>query len=169
MQTAEVCMPITDKLRDFLEGNHASYTHTVHPTAFTAREVASAEHLPAREVAKTVVVSGDGAFHMIVVPASKLVDLQEVRLALGLAHARLATEDELARLFPDCELGAMPPFGSLYQLAVYLDSSLAGEDTIAFNAGTHRDVVHMRTVDYCQLAAPTVVSLARVMAMRHGW
>lgn len=162
-------MPILEKLRDFLEANHASYTHTVHHTAFTAREVASAEHLPAREVAKTVVVSGDGAFHMIVVPANKLVDLQEVRLALGLSHVRLATEEELARLFPDCELGAMPPVGSLYRLAVYLDSSLASEDTIAFNAGTHRDVVRMRTADYRNLVQPAIVSLARVMVARHGW
>jgi Ala-tRNA(Pro) deacylase len=105
----------------------------------------------------------------MVVPATRLVDFQEVRLTLGLAHARLATEEELGRLFPDCELGAMPPIGSLYDLPVYLDSSLAGEDMIAFNAGTHHDVVHMRTAEYRALVRPTVVSLARVEAARHGW
>ena len=161
-------MPLLEKLRNFLEANHAAYTHTVHPTAFTAREVASAEHLPAREVAKTVVVFGDDGYHMMVVPASRLVDFQEVRLTLGLTHARLATEEELGKLFPDCELGAMPPIGSLYDIPVYLDSSLAGEDTIAFNAGTHHDVVHMRTAQYRALVHPTVISLARVEAARHG-
>ena len=106
---------------------------------------------------------------MMVVPATRLVDFQEVRLTLGLSHARLATEEELGKLFPDCELGAMPPIGSLYDLPVYLDSSLAGEEMIAFNAGTHHDVVHMHTAEYRALVHPTVVSLARVEATRHGW
>src|SRR5215472_9027576 len=128
-------MPLTERLRSFLETNHAEFTLTDHPKAFTAREVAAAEHLPPKEVAKSVVVFGDGEYHMIVIPASRLVDFQEVRLTLGLSQVRLATEDELAKLFPDCELGAMPPFGPLYGIQVYLDNSLAGEETIAFNAG----------------------------------
>ena len=103
--------------------NHAEYTLSVHPKAFTAREVAFAEHLPPREVAKTVVVFGDAEYHIVVIPASKLVDFQELRPALGLSQVRLATEDELRALFPDCELGAMPPFGSMYGLTVYLDSA----------------------------------------------
>lgn len=162
-------MELLKKLRAFLDENRAEYTHTVHPLAYTAREVASAEHLPNREVAKTVVVFGDEGYHMIVVPASRLVDFQEVRLTLGFTHARLATEQELAQLFPDCELGAMPPFGHFYGMPVYLDSSLAAEQTIAFNGGTHFDVVRMRTDDYRALAHPTVVSLAREAVMRHGW
>ena len=162
-------MPLLEKLRNFLEANHTAYTHTVHPTAFTAREVASAEHLPAREVAKTVVVFGDDGYRMMVVPATRLVDFQEVRLTLGLTHARLATEEEIGKLFPDCELGAMPPVGSLYDLPVYLDSSLAGEEIVAFNAGTHHDVVQMRTAEYRALVHPTIASLARVEAARHGW
>src|SRR5271157_6111300 len=84
MRSAEVLMELLKKLRVFLEENHVEYTHTVHPLAYTAREVASAEHLPSREVAKTVVVFGDEGYHMIVVPASRLVDFQEVRLTLGL-------------------------------------------------------------------------------------
>ena len=162
-------MPLSERLRSFLDSRRAEYTLTVHPQAYTAREVAAVEHLPTREVAKSVVVFGDGEFHMIVIPANKLVDFQEVRVALGLSHVRLATEEELGKLFPDCELGAMPPFGSLYGCNVYLDSSLAGEDTIAFNAGTHRDVIHMRTADFRNLAAPEIVSLAREPVMRHGW
>ena len=162
-------MELLQRLRVFLEENHVEYTHTVHPLAYTAREVASAEHLPTREVAKTVVVFGDEGYHMIVVPASRFVDFQEVRLTLGLTHARLATEQEIGQLFPDCELGAMPPIGNLYGVPVYLDSSLACEETIAFNAGTHYDVVHMRTADFRKLVNPAIVSLAREAALRHGW
>jgi Ala-tRNA(Pro) deacylase len=162
-------MPLLERLRVFLDENHAEYTHTVHPAAFTAREVAMAEHLPAREMAKVVVVYDDNGYHMIVVAANKLVDFQELRVAFGLSHARMSTEEEIGRLFPDCELGAMPPFGNLYGMTTYLDSSLAGEDGIVFNAGTHRDVLHMRTLDYRRLVRPSVVSLAREAAARHGW
>jgi Ala-tRNA(Pro) deacylase len=162
-------MAFLERLRVFLDEHHAEYTHTEHPQAYTAREVAHAEHLPAREIAKVVVVFGDDGYRMIVVPANRLVDFHEVRLALGLSHARMATEEELARLFPDCELGAMPPFGNLYNMPVYLDNTLAGEDIIAFNAGTHRDVIHMKTSDYRDMALPTVISLAREAVMRHGW
>ncbi len=166
---AEVLMAILERLRVFLDKNHAEYTHTEHPLAYTAREVASAEHLPAREVAKSVVIFGDGSYHLVLVPANRLVDFHEVRLALGLNQARMATEDELNRLFPDCELGAMPPFGSLYGIPVYLDENLAGEEILAFNAGTHRDVVHMTTAEFRRLTTPSIVSLAREAVMRHGW
>jgi Ala-tRNA(Pro) deacylase len=162
-------MPLSEKICSFLDSHNAQYTVTEHPLAYTARETAAAEHLPAREVAKAVVVSGDGEYHMIVIPANRIVDFQEARAALGLSHVRLATETELAELFPGCELGAMPPFGNLYGFAVYLDSSLAGEETIAFNAGTHREVIHMSTAVYRKLVKPIIVSLAREPAMRHGW
>lgn len=162
-------MPLSERLRSFLDSHQADYTLTNHPKAFTAREVAAAEHLPPREVAKTVVIFGDGAYHMIVIPASKLVDLHEVRGALGLSQARLATEDELGRLFPDCELGAMPPLGQAYGLTVYMDSSLVGQDMIAFNAGTHREVMHMRTAEFRRLVLPHIVSLTREPAAAHGW
>ncbi len=162
-------MALLEKLRVFLDENHAGYAHTIHPQAYTARELASAEHLPSREVAKTVVVYGDNRYHMIVVPASRLVDFQEVRFTLGLTHARLATEKEVGELFPDCELGAMPPMGNLYGMPIYLDGTLAEEPMIAFHAGTHRDVVHMRTDEYRNLVHPMVIALAREAVMRHGW
>ena len=162
-------MPLSERLRSFLDSRHAEYTLTKHANAFTAREVAAAEHLPPREVAKTVVIFGDGTYHMIVVPASKLVDLIEVRPTLGLAQVRLAREEELGMLFPDCELGAMPPLGPLYGFPVYLDASLAGEDTIAFNAGTHREVIHMKTTEFRRLVTPSIVSLVREPATAHGW
>ena len=162
-------MPLSERLRSFLESRHAEFTHTTHPKAFTAREVAQAEHLPPREVAKTVVVRGDGAYHMIVIPASRLVDLHEVRTALGLSQVRLATEDELGKIFPDCELGAMPPLGPLYGVAVYLDGLLAGQPTLAFNGGTHRDEIHMTTAEFRRLVDPRIVSLAREPALSQGW
>jgi Ala-tRNA(Pro) deacylase len=161
-------MPLSDRLRGFLDSHHAEYSLSAHPNAVTAREVAVAEHLPAREVAKSVVVFGDGEYYMIVLPANRLLDFREAHLALGLSQVRLATEDELSKLFPDCELGAMPPVGSLYGLPVYLDSSLAAEDAIAFNAGTHQDVIHMRTADYRKIVRPLVVPLAREAARAHG-
>ena len=161
-------MPLTDRLRRLLDSLHAEYTLSAHPNAVTAREVAVAAHLPAREVAKSVVVFGDGEYYMIVLPANRLLDCREARLALGLSQVRLATEDELTKLFPDCELGAMPPVGSLYGLPVYLDSSLASEDTIAFNAGTHQDAVQMKTADFRRLFHPLVVPLAREAAQSHG-
>jgi Ala-tRNA(Pro) deacylase len=161
-------MPLTDRLRRFLDSLHADYSLSAHPNAVTAREVAAAAHLPAREVAKSVVVFGDGEYYMIVLPANRLLDFREVRLALGLSQVRLATEDELSKLFPDCELGAMPPVGSLYGLPVYLDSGLAAEDTIAFNGGTHKDVVQMKTADFSKLFHPLMAPLAREVARSHG-
>jgi len=162
-------MPLSERLRSFLDSRQAKFTLTTHSKAFTAREVAVAEHLPPKEVAKTVVVFGDGAYHMIVVPASRLVDLHEVRTTLGLSQVRLATEDELGKMFPDCELGAMPPMGPLYGIPVYLDGTLAGQETLAFNGGTHRDVVHMATAEFRRLAEPRIVSLAREPVAAHGW
>lgn len=154
-------MTCLEKLREYLDQNHVEYSHTVHPLAYTAREVASAEHLPPREIAKTVVIWTDSGYHMAVIPANKVVDFQELRTALGFTHARLATEQELGQIFTDCDLGAMPPFGNLYDMHVYVDSSLAQDEHIAFNAGTHRDVVHMRFEDYKGLVHPTIVRVAR--------
>jgi len=162
-------MPLSERLRSFLDSQRVEFTLTTHAKAFTAREVAVAEHLPPREVAKTIVIFGDGGYHMIVIPASKLVDLQEVHPALGLSQARLATEDELGKLFPDCELGAMPPLGPLYGLPVYLDGSLAGQDTIAFNAGTHREAIHMRTAEFRRLVSPQIATLVREPVAARGW
>jgi Ala-tRNA(Pro) deacylase len=160
-------MPLSEPLRSFLDFHRAEFTLTTHPKAFTAREVAAAEHLPAREVAKTVVVFADGAYYMIVVPASRLVDLHELRTTLGFHQVRLATEDELAKLFPDCELGAMPPVGPIYGLAVYLDGVLASQETMAFNGGTHRDEVHMRTSEFRRLVDPRIMSLGREAMLAH--
>jgi Ala-tRNA(Pro) deacylase len=157
-------MPILARLESSLNENQIPYSHHVHPLAFTAQEVAHAERVSGRMIAKTVVVLADGAFAMAVLPADSLVDLQELRHALGATHLRLATERELADLFADCELGAMPPFGNLYGLPVYVDSSLAQQQTIGFNAGTHRDVVHLKFADFSRVVQPVIVGFGRRIA-----
>lgn len=162
-------MSLSSRLREYLDSHQAQYTATIHRTAFTANEVASAEHLPAREMAKTVIVFGDNHYQMLVVPASRHIDLREVQYALGLRHVRLASEVELAALFPDCELGAMPAVGEPYDMPVYLDSLLAHQESIVFNGGTHRDAVHMSMPYYHQLVAPKVVSLVHSELSSHAW
>jgi Ala-tRNA(Pro) deacylase len=162
-------MALLVRLQELLDRSGVAYTHTVHPLAYTAREVAAVEHLPAQEVAKVVVFLAENGYRMVVLPANKVVDFQELRAMLGFSHARLATEKELADLFPDCDLGAMPPFGNLYDMPVHLDSSLLADETIAFNAGTHRDVVHIRLGDFRRLVNPEVVTLAREAMTRGAW
>jgi Ala-tRNA(Pro) deacylase len=126
-----------------------------------------AEHLPPAEVAKTVVIHSEIGYAMLVVPGNQLVDFQEVRVELGLQQLRMATEHELASLFPDCELGAMPPVGQLYMLPVYLDAAMAEERLIAFNGGTHRDVIHMLTAEFRRIVRPVIAPLTRIKAA-HG-
>ncbi len=162
-------MALLARLQELLDRSGVAYTHTVHPLAYTAREVAAAEHLPVQEVAKVVVFLAENGYRMVVLAANKVVDFQELRAMLGFSHARLATERELGELFPDCELGAMPPFGNLYDMPVYLDSSLLADEKITFNAGTHRDVVHVRLDDFRRMARPEVVTLAREAMARGGW
>jgi Ala-tRNA(Pro) deacylase len=155
-------MSMIPKLQEYLDQHVARYTHSVHPLAYTARQVARAEEVPPHEVAKTIVFFGDHGYGMAILPANRLVNMQELREALGFNRLRLATEEELAGLFPDAELGAQPPFGNLYGMPVYLDGELALEDVIAFNAGTHRDVVHMRFNEFVNLVKPTILSFSKV-------
>ena len=157
-------MPIAARLESYLNENQIPFSHSTHPLAFTAQEVAHAERVSGRMIAKTVVVLADGNFLMAVLAADSLVDLQELRHALGSAHVRLATERELADLFPDCELGAMPPLGNLYSLPVWVDNSLAQQRTIAFNGGTHRDMVHMTFADFERAVKPVLIGFGRRIA-----
>lgn len=157
-------MAMLQRLLKYLDDNQVEYTHHTHPTAYTAREVASVEHVPAHRIAKVVVYFTENGYGMAVLPGDSMLDLQNLRNALGVARLRLATESELADLFPDCELGAMPPFGNLFDLPVFVDGSLTTEETIAFNAGTHRDVVHMKYRDFERLVHPKVMNLARHVA-----
>ena len=145
---------------DFLDAHRIRYAHTRHSIAYTAREVAAAEHLSVHKLAKTVVYLSDRGFGMAVVPGDFLVDLEVLRELLGVAWVRLATERELEELFPECELGAMPPFGNLFDLPVYVDSGVARLEVMAFNAGTHRDVIQMSFGDFRRLVDPAIASFA---------
>jgi len=151
---------LSERLENYLDGNRVHYTHSIHPLAFTAQEVARAELMPPRHMAKVVVFHGDEGFSMAVVSADTIVDMQELRTITGQSHLRLATEVEISRLFPEYELGAMPPFGNLYSMRVYVDTVIARQETIAFNAGTHRDVVHMYYGDFDRLVNPVVAQFA---------
>lgn len=151
-------MSMLNRCLDFLETSGIPYSHSIHPPAYTAREVADAEFMPAHNLAKTVVYFGDNGFGMAVLPADSFVDFAELRRLMGLSHIRLASEPELGELFPDSELGAMPPFGSLFGLPTIVDIHIAELAFIAFNAGTHRDVLRMSFADFHVLTNPLIGS-----------
>jgi len=147
------------KLISFLDEQGIKYVTVRHSTAFTAQEIAASAHVSGKEFAKTVVVDLDGDFVLAVVPATRHVDLESLRQAAGAARAELPTEESFRGRFPDCQPGAMPPIGLLYDMQVYADPALAQEAAIAFNAGTHTELVRMRFEDFKRLAAPTMVEI----------
>jgi Ala-tRNA(Pro) deacylase len=151
-------MPILTKLKDFLEANQVAYEVHSHRRAFTAQEVAAAEHVRGREVAKVVMLRAGDEYLMAVLPAPCLVDVERLGEATGKQDLRLATEAEFAGLFPGCEPGAMPPFGNLYGLAVWVDSSLTQDEEICFNAGNHEQTVHVAYADFARLVQPKIAS-----------
>jgi Ala-tRNA(Pro) deacylase len=146
------------KLKSFLDEHGIKYSLIAHSPAFTAQEVAESAHIPGREVAKTVIVHVNDGFAMVVEPASRRVNLGRLKQAIGADRVSLAEETELNRLFPDCELGAMPPFGNLYGMDVYVAPELGEDEEIAFNAGTHTELVRMRYKDFEALVKPKVVT-----------
>lgn len=152
-------MPI-QKLKTFLDEREVRYVTISHSRAYTAQEVAASAHIPGREMAKTVMVRVDGTMAMAVLPAPYQVDLGHLRDVLGAERVELATEEEFQDLFPSCELGAMPPFGTLYGMPTYVAEALAEDDEIAFNAGTHTELIRMRYDDFERLAEPTVLPFA---------
>lgn len=152
-------MPLVDHWLEYLNRMHVRFSHSIHPRARTARETASAERVLPHEFAKTVVFFGETGFGIAVVPADQFVDLVKVSRLLDVPSARLATEAELMRLFPDCEVGAMPPFGDACPMPVIVDPAIVG-DFIAFTIGTHRDVVRISFADFQRLAAPKVAPIA---------
>jgi Ala-tRNA(Pro) deacylase len=155
-------MTTLQRCLEFLDRSQIRYAHTGHRVAYTALEVAAAEHVPAAKMAKTVVYFDDQAgYGMAVLPADCLVDLDELRAVTGSPHIRLATEGEIGRLFRDSELGAMPPLGNLFDMPVYVDQALTANPGLAFNAGTHRDVIHMSFADFRRAVQPKIVTFAR--------
>jgi len=151
-------MPLV-KLRDFLDSHDIKYMVVSHSIAYTAQGIAALVHLSGKKLAKTVIVKLDGALAMAVVPASFHVDLELLREAAGAKTVEVATEQEFKDAFPDCETGAMPPFGNLYGMAVYTDASLAENEEITFNAGTHRELVRIAWADMARLVNPKIVNL----------
>ena len=145
---------IIKKLREYLDKENIKYVTISHPTAYTAQEIAAKAHIPGKEMAKTVMVKLDGLMAMTVLPASYHVDFDLLKDATGATHVELATEDEFKDLFPECELGAMPPFGNLYGMHVFMASSLAEDEEIAFNAGSHTELIRMAFPDYVRLVQP---------------
>ena len=152
-------MLILNRWLEYLDQNRIRYSHSVHRRSVTALETAAAERIPPHDLAKTVVYAADNGFGIAVVPADQLVDLPELGRLLGSTSMRLADEGEMAEIFPDCELGAMPPFGHAYSMPVLLDADLAGREFIAFAIGTHSDVVRMSMADYRKLVHPLIGSL----------
>jgi len=152
-------MPV-ERLKRFLEDEGVRYETLQHDQAFTAQEVAASAHLPGKELAKTVMVKIDGRMAMVVLPSDDRVDLELVRDAAGADEVELAAEDEFRKLFPACEPGAMPPFGNLWDMPVLADSRLAEDDEIAFNAGSHTELVRLSYRDFERLVQPRVAHLS---------
>jgi Ala-tRNA(Pro) deacylase len=153
-------MPL-ERLRSFLDTNAVKYVMVKHSPAYTAQELAALAHVPGKEWAKTVMVKLDGKVAMAVVPATGRVVFDLLRSASGAKAAELASEQEFKDLCPGCELGAMPPFGNLFGMDVYVDAQLAGDAEIAFNAGSHTEMVRLPFADFERLVRPKVVKLAR--------
>ena len=149
----------TQQLKSFLDSHHVKYKTISHSPEYTAQEIAASAHIPGRELAKTVIVKVDGEFAMAVLPASMHVSLSSLKNAAGVGTTELASEDEFESLFPDCELGAMPPFGNLYDMPVFLAEQLAEDDEITFNAGSHTELVQLAYSDFDRLVQPKVVAL----------
>jgi Ala-tRNA(Pro) deacylase len=154
-------MPILKKLREFLDKNKVSYEVIEHQQAFTAQEVAAAEHVPGMQLAKVVMLRSGSEFMMVALPAPLQVDLTEAKSVMRKPDLRLANEQEFAGLFPQCEPGAMPPFGNLYNLPVWVDESLTKDKEIVFNAGNHTQTLKMAYADFARLVKPRVVLVAK--------
>ncbi len=147
-------------LKEFLDNRGVAYQSIPHTPAYTAQEIAATAHISGKEMAKTVIVKLDGKLAMAVLPASSQLSLERLRNATHTRLAELAGEMEFKDRFPGCEVGAMPPFGNLFDMPVYVARKLIGDEEIAFNAGSHTEVVRMHYKDFDQLVHPTVVEMA---------
>jgi Ala-tRNA(Pro) deacylase len=149
-----------DRLENYLRENQVPFEEQHHRRAVSAQEVAASEHVPGRMLAKTVMVLADGEMVMLALPAPYQVDLEKAAAALGVDEARLAEEEEFEDSFPDCEVGAMPPFGNLYGVPVYVEKTLAEDETIVFRSGTHTETMSVGYSDFERLVEPTVAVFA---------
>ena len=149
-------MPV-QKLKEFLDNQKVKYVTITHSPAFTAMEIAASAHIPGKELAKTVMVKLDGKIAMAVLPASTRVDFSLLKEATGAKQVELASEREFKGMFPDCAVGAMPPFGNLYGMDVYVADRLAEDEEIAFNAGSLTELMKMAYKDFERLVMPKVL------------
>ncbi len=157
-------MSIPARLARFLDERHIPYKSEAHAEVFTARQAAEASRIAGTAFAKTVLVNVDGALRMAVVAATERVDLRRLQECLGAKKVRLASEAEFAPAFPDCDLGAMPIFGSVYGIPVLVAKELTENVEIAFTAGTHRDVVRLRVKDFLDAEQPKVCGREALLA-----
>jgi Ala-tRNA(Pro) deacylase len=149
-----------DRLENYLRENQVRFEEHHHPRAVSAQEVAASEHIPGRMLAKTVMVLADREMVMLALPAPYQVDLEKAVAALGVDEVRLAEEEEFEDSFPDCEVGAMPPFGNLYGVPVYVEKTLAEDETIVFRSGTHTETMSVTYTDFERLVEPIVAQFA---------
>jgi Ala-tRNA(Pro) deacylase len=154
-------MPVPRSVETFLGDQHVAYSVLRHRPAYTAQEEASFAHVPGRQWAKTVACIADARPILAVVPAPSLVDFDRLRAIAGAREIRLASEREFDRLYPDCEVGAMPPLGPLYGQQVFVDRALAGDGEIVFDAGSHSEAVKMKYDDFVRVVRPTVGDFGR--------
>ena len=154
-------MVIATKLKSYLDEGEVNYHVLKHHQRFTSPEIAQALHVPGRMLAKVVIVTVGDRQMMAVLDANTQVDLHAFARAAGGTEARLATEEELHAIFPDCEVGAMPPFGNLYDLPVFVDRALTKDKEIVFEAGNHREAIKLRYADFERLVKPKVEDIGR--------
>lgn len=149
-------MAVSAKLQAFLQAAKVKYTVAKHPVAYTAQEIAAAQHIPGRQLAKCVLAKTDRGPVLAVLPAIHLIDLKKLKTVLGTNTLSIAKEADINAQFPDVEVGAMSPFGNLYQVPVVVDRTLEAAGEIVFNAGSHTETIKMRYQDFARLATPKV-------------
>jgi Ala-tRNA(Pro) deacylase len=153
-------MPVK-KLKEFLDDHKIEYVTINHSLAYTAQRIAASAHIPGKEIAKTVVIKADGKMIMVVLPASCKINLDLLKDSISASSVEIASEKEFSNLFPDCEVGAMPPFGNLYDMKVFVAEKLLSDEVIAFNAGSHRELIKLAFKDYEKLVKPKIIKFCR--------
>ncbi|HYK87891.1 MAG TPA: YbaK/EbsC family protein [Acidobacteriota bacterium] len=156
-------MSIPRHISEFLDSQHICYQHCTHSLAYTAQGIAHAQHVSGKHLAKVVMIVADDSLTMAVVPGNHRVDLQRLGELMAAGSVRLASEEEFKGLFPDCELGAMPPLGNLYKLDVWVDAALKDHPHILFNAGTHSETILMGFADFDRLVQPRLGTFSVLM------
>jgi Ala-tRNA(Pro) deacylase len=161
-------MAIPQRIRDYLDSQDVPFEPLHHSQAFTGQEVAHSLHLSGKRLAKTLVLKADGKLLMAVIPACHRLNLQDLRGVVEISHLEMLPESELAKLFPDCELGAVPPFGSLYGLEVWVDRAVSDGEEVVFCAGTHEDCLRMKYSDFAKLVKPRLGRFSEVWEAKAG-